>query len=383
MVPAAALADRGGMTTAETSSQRPQPPTVKLDRDPGQLLAAVPHLMGFRPAESVVLIGHRPTEPAVLGWVLRGDLPPAEFETEQAAEMAARLSMSDAFGATIVVISGAANAAEAPEVPEVPEAGESPPHRSLVTALIESCAASELRVLHALWVAEIGTGATWQCYQDRECTGTLPDPASTTIAATMATTGRVTFDSREDLADLLTPDSPDVLARRGHALNAAIDRFDGCGCADSAEDEFESRCAVVAAALHRAKGGTLRPSDAEIVRLAMALTDTRVRDACLALALPPGSAPAIEAEALWIALVRATPEPERAEPAVLLGYSAYLRGDGALAGMALDVARKAAPDHVLAGLLHRALEHGVLPGQLERLGRADDVVDLWRADTTG
>ena len=366
-------ADREGMTTTDTSSTGPQPTTVKLDGDPGQLLAAVPHLMGFRPAESVVLIGHRPTEPSVLGWVLRGDLPPAEFEAEQAAEMAARLGMSDAFGATIAVVGGATDTAEA---------GDRPPHGRLVTALTEECAASELRVLHALWVPEISAGATWRCYQDAGCSGTLPDPAGTAFAATMASTGRVTFDSREDLAGLLTPDSPEVLARRCSALNAAIDRFDGCGCAGSAGDEFESRCAVVGAALRQARDGTLCPSDAEIVQLAMALSDTRVRDGCLALALPPGSAPAIEAEALWTALVRATPEPERAEPAALLGYSAYLRGDGALAGMALDLARKAAPDHVLAGLLHRALQHGVLPDQLERLGRADAVVDLWRAGTT-
>lgn len=381
-------ADREGMPTTNASSDASQPARITLDRNPGQLLAAIPHLMGFHPAESVVLVGLRPTEPSVIGWLLRGDLPPDEFQSEQAAEMAARLALSDAFGATIVVIGG--NAEKTAHSAQLP-------YRSLVGALTEACRESRLRVLHSLWVPEIRAGVGWQCYEDPECRDVLPDPACSAVAATMATAGRITFDSREDLAGLLTPDPPEDLERRSVALDAAMDRIDDCdcaemcGCAGSTDcvacgddveavgTAFDDHCATVGRALVRLRAGQFRLADTEVVHLALALSDVRVRDACLSLAVPPGSSAALTAESLWIALVRATPAPERAEPAALVGYSAYLRGDGALADIALRAALRASPEHVLAGLLERALWKGVTPEQLEGLGRADGVVDLWQA----
>lgn len=382
------------MSTTSPSSDTPQPTRVTLNSDPGQLLAAVPHLMGFHPAESVVLVGHRPTEPSVIGWLLRGDLPPEEFQAEQAAEMAARLALSDAFGATVVVIGGAAEHTAA--------RGELP-YRALVDALGESCRGAGLRVLHSLWIPEPRMGVDWRCYDDPGCRGVLPDPACSVVAATMASSGRITFDSREELAGLLTPDAPEDLARRAAALDVALDRLDDCECSQRCDcagttecaacgaaggdagtvfDDrclFDDRCATVGHALVRLRAGRFQLSDTEVVHLALALSDVRVRDACLALALPSGSTAAMTAESLWIALVRATPGPERAEPAALVGYSAYLRGDGALADIALRAALRAAPEHVLAGLLERALWKGVPPEQLEGLGHADGVVDLWQA----
>lgn len=56
----------GTMTTPSTAG------TVKVDlRNPGQLLAAIPHLLGFRPADSVLVIGHRGGTGNRIGNVLR------------------------------------------------------------------------------------------------------------------------------------------------------------------------------------------------------------------------------------------------------------------------------------------------------------------------
>ena len=60
---------------------------------------------------------------------------------------------------------------------------------------------------------------------------------------------------------------------------------------------------------------------------------------------------AAAAEQLWAALVRELPDPEAAEPAALLAVSALLRGDGALANVALDRAEQAWPGHRLTRLL--------------------------------
>src|SRR5699024_11047389 len=228
----------------------------------------------------------------------------------------------------------------------------------------------------------------WSWSEQGACDGSVPDPTQSAMAGNIARQRRVRLGRRADLAELLTPDSAEQLARRSTGLDAAVDRLDGCDCSpvcdcgesggsgaaprprsyDGARQGFESNCATVGRALVRLRAGSLQLSDPEIVRIAVALSDVRVRDACLALASPPGSSAALTAENLWIALTRATPCPERAEPAALLGYSAYLRGDGALADIALRTALRASPEHVLAGLLERALRKGVTPDRLAGLG---------------
>ena len=57
----------------------------------------------------------------------------------------------------------------------------------------------------------------------------------------------------------------------------------------------------------------------------------------------------------------ALPPPERAEPASLLAVHAYLRGEGVLANMAIDVALDADPGHHLALLLRESIDRGMPP----------------------
>ena len=65
--------------------------------------------------------------------------------------------------------------------------------------------------------------------------------------------------------------------------------------------------------------------DTEIVALARALAVPEVRDASLGFA---AGARSRQAEHLWLELTRSCPAPERAEPACLLAFYAYQRGDG-------------------------------------------------------
>ena len=68
---------------------------------------------------------------------------------------------------------------------------------------------------------------------------------------------------------------------------------------------------------------------------AFALEVARVRDTVYALAVGFASD---HVEALWARLSRVLPTPWRAEALVLLAFSAYVRGDGPLAGISLDAA---------------------------------------------
>lgn len=338
---------------------------------PGDLLAAIPHLLGFVPTNSVVALAHRGHGGRRLGTVLRADLPAPGQEHAFATEMYGPFAAEDTRGITLAVVG---------------ESGEAPrtnttrrPYRHLVDTVAEVLAAAGSEVLHALWVPELRAGVRWECYWDSTCTGSLPDMENSVIAAASTSAGMVTFASRDAMQGLLAADDPAALERRSFMIESAVDKLDGNA---DRKRVTEQGLAAVRATLRQAVDADVELSDEQVVRLAVALSESRVRDACLTTALPPATLRTAAAERLWLALTRATPAPERAEPATLLGYSAYMRGDGAFAGMAFDNAEEAHPGHVLAGLLSRAIRHGIPPGRLKHLGRLDGFDDLWAPPPT-
>ncbi|WP_188959520.1 DUF4192 family protein, partial [Modestobacter marinus] len=56
-------------------------------------------------------------------------------------------------------------------------------------------------------------------------------------------------------------------------------------------------------------------------------------------------------------------------PATLLAVSAWVRGDGALANVALDRALRSEPSYTFAGLLRSALDACLPPEEMRRLIR--------------
>ncbi|RSD22779.1 DUF4192 domain-containing protein [Amycolatopsis eburnea] len=321
------------MTTATTAGGLP----VDL-RDPALLLAALPYLIGFRPAKSVVLLGHRAPDGDRVGLVLRADIPRREDRTRQARALAPRLAAGRHTGVTVAIVGGRRRS------------GSPPPHAGFVEHLTTALGEYGLPVLHALWTPGVTANAPWACYRD--CGGRLPDPRATVVAAAATEAGRVVFDSRAELAALLDPRCPEAVTRRSDLLN----RLSEPAGFDPASE--------IRAAFDRERRGEGPPSDEQAVLLAAALSIPAIRDACLSTAVPVHSTTAREAERLWLTLVRELPAPERAQPAALLGYSAYLRGDGTFAGMALENALDAAPGHVLADLLLQVLDRGMPPEDL-------------------
>jgi len=313
--------------------------------DPSELIAAVPHLLGFHPQDSVVLLALHGRS---LGLTLRTDLVAPDQARRLAEQLLLPIARTQPTGVALVVIGGNASA------------DEDLPHRALVTALHDVLAGAGLPVMLAAWTTETKRGAPWRCYDDSLGTGTVADPATSPLAAATVASGAVTFGSREELAELLATEDPAALHRRAVLLDAA----DG-------EHPLSARLVKQRFAqlrqLHRAaEAGNLALSDSVVSEVASALCDHRVRDACLPWCSGSG---AVAAERLWLALVRATPAPERAEPAALLALTAYLRGDGALAGVALDAAQHACPHHSLSGLLRAALDGGLPPELLRGVAR--------------
>jgi hypothetical protein len=320
--------------------------------DPSELIAAVPHLLGFHPRNSVVLLALHGKS---LGLTLRADLVDHDQAAVLAEQLLAPIARQRPTGVALIVVGGTSTAA-----------GD-PPHRALVDALDNVLTGAGLPVVHAAWTAETARGAPWRCYDDPLCAGAVADPTTSPLAAASVAAGAVTFSSREQMAELVAADDPTALQRRAILLDAA-----------DAEHPMSAR--LVAQRLVRLKelhgaaaGGDLALSDDIVAEVASALCDHRVRDACLPWCTGAGAA---AAERLWLALVRATPAPERAEPAALLALTAYLRGDGALAGVALDAALTACPHHSLSGLLRAALDGGLAPELLR--GVAEDAAAALR-----
>ena len=81
----------------------------------------------------------------------------------------------------------------------------------------------------------------------------------------------------------------------------------------------------------------------------------------------PYAATKIAGEALCAILARTLPEPWRVEALVLLAFSAYVRGDGPLAGLSLEAALRCDPDHRMAGMLDTALQSGMRPERIREL----------------
>ncbi|MBB4684963.1 DUF4192 domain-containing protein [Amycolatopsis jiangsuensis] len=359
-----------------TTSTPPGTDRVTL-RNPAQLIAALPYLLGFHPADSLVLLGHRRPGTSI-GLILRADLPPRELFAAQADSLVPRFDDEEHMGVTAVVVGGTPD-----------DLG--PPYPDFVDELRRALAEHDLRLFHPLWTAKVEAGARWGCYRDPECGGVLPDPRSTVAAAAVTKAGFVVYRSREEISALLEPRSPDALARRAALLRRSPEPLSdpeftavasGAPSVPPHRALLDRAAAEVREAFFRHRNGFGPPDDGQAVRLAHALALPPIREACLAMAVPVGSPLAREAEEVWLSLVRELPPPHRAEAACLLAYTTLLRGEGAFAGMAVNNALDADPRSVLARLLHAVWNSGVEPKRLRGLAVPTGSVDLGLAGET-
>jgi hypothetical protein len=326
-----------------------QPLRLRL-HEPGELVAAVPHLLGFRPAESLVLVAvHGTGRRRRLGVVARADLPPPDDVVAVVDACAQRVVPTAPEEVTAIVVAE----------PDDPTGRDpAPPPRPDVADVVRDVfTADGVGVPSRLWVPRIAAGAPWRCYPPCDCRGEVSATDDSPVAAASAWLGHVTYGSRDELEASLAPGAPDprLRARIDAEVQAAVlDRELG-GPAAARRD----LAAVVAARREVAAGRVL--GDAELARLAVALGDPLVRDTVLGWSVDEDETLASSAERLWTLLVRTLPAPEVAEPAVLLACALLVRGGSALVGVALERARRADPTHRLTGLVSALLACGAGP----------------------
>ncbi|MDO3085221.1 Uncharacterised protein [Mycobacteroides abscessus subsp. abscessus] len=314
-------------------------PDFRLDR-PSALIAALPAMLGFIPEDSLVVVT---LADGLIEAVLRRDLRDLDNPEHAAFEaLAAVLGPGPADAVIAVVIS--------PVLDEL-EAGD------IIRRLAKHLEYHGVSLIAGHVVDRVGAHGWWQCYDGCGAGGPVDDPQCSPLTAAAVLAGRTVHRRREDLVALIAPTD----TTRTAALAVSLRRpFQG-PCDTAAAD----RRAVNRVMRTACRAAEFRPlSNREILAIARSLMALRVRDTLCALAV---GALAADVERLWLALSRLLPPPWRAEALVLLGFSAYVRGDGPLAGVALDAALMAQADHRLGQLLMSALLSGMRPDEIGTL----------------
>lgn len=356
---------------AEQPPPEAQPYTVRIS-DPGEIVAGIPHLLGFRPEESVVLISLRGPSSGRVGLTVRADIPPPAHIPALTRALTHSIRTDRPAGVLVAVVS------EAPDEPLLgrvrptgapPSAEVDLPHRRLVRRMTSNLTDAGIPVRDALLVR----GGRWWSYEcTRRCcspeAGTPLPGGVTELEVASVAAGTVVAGGREELADRIAP-------LGGHAWAATSAALATVAAARAARTEErgwpavaeEARAQIVeAVAACRPGGDADRLPDDVVAGALWGLSDPRVWDICVELTLGPD---AHAAEALWVECTRRGPSPLDAPPATLVAISAWLRGDGAMANVALDRALDSDPDHSLARMLRAALTSCLPPGELRALLR--------------
>ncbi|WP_081821179.1 DUF4192 domain-containing protein [Rhodococcus sp. UNC23MFCrub1.1] len=309
----------------------------------GDLIAAVPALLGFVPARSIVLICLSTGSPTVVEMCMRQDLSDRLDSPELAdvIERCGEVCTREGLDAVVAVL--------------ITGSKFTMPYEVVADALRDTLDPRGIDLFGVHHVSHLAVGQRWRSLGGDPRCGTLPDPGSSQVAASRVMAGRQIRTSRSEIALLLQP-VPESECERFRNSRLRVELEDGpVGHSDLLADTVVFLEA-------------LRASDEldhlTAARIMVAISTIAVRDAVLGLAT---TALGPTAEAVWVELTRRVSGPDRAHPATMLGAWAYLRGDGPLAGVALQTALTADPEYRFAQLLDTALQNGVRPTVVREL----------------
>jgi uncharacterized low-complexity protein len=315
---------------------------------PDAVLAVVPHMLGFYPSKSLVVLGLGAQNRVLV--TFRYDLPepPDEQLAQDIAEHAAYvLDREQIFSALLV--------------------GYGPEH--LVAPVIGSATvrllASGISLHEVLW-ADGGRYWSMLCDEPSCCPpeGRSYDPGSHPAAAAMEGAGLVAQPDREALArtlqrpagaaDAISQATGQALAR----LQELVDRGEAEGDRDPQLRATRTGRREVQRAIRRYRRGGAIDSIEHLAWLAVLLSDIRVRDDAWARMHPAFRDQHCR---LWTDVLRSAALDYVPAPASLLAFTAWQAGNGALASMAVDRALSANPSYSMAHLLGEAIDAALPP----------------------
>lgn len=295
---------------------------------PDELLAAMPHMLGFNPQESIVLM------PVSKGLPMaRVDLPRTGPDRDEVLDsLRGPYGRNARPGATVALVC----------VTEDRHSAELA-SQHLAAGLERIGVAAPLRIwaTDQRWV-DLNSGAA----------GHRIAEAASRFAAQAVVAGRPwPAGTRETLAASMVGDRSPI----AQLLPAAF------AAAETSNTIAERNWAVGRLEQFHTDGNRL--SDAEAARLLVALQSTKVRDAFWEDMRQDNST---EHTALWTDLTRRAPDEIRTPAATMLAFSSWLGGDGAKAWCALDQIPEG-PPYSMAALVATVLQDGVNPAVWERM----------------
>jgi hypothetical protein len=324
-------------------------PRVRIG-SPADVLAIVPHLLGFHPANSLVVIGAgRPRDRIELAF--RYDLPDPP-DADKAAGIAAHAVavLSRRRLSTVIGIGYGTG--------------------RLVTPVADVLAASLRQAgLRPRELMRVESGRYWSyiCRNPACCPaeGVAFDVGAHPAAAAMIVAGMAAYPDRAALARTLAPASGPAADSMNHATRRARQRASDL-VAEAARQRpgdrtrllvSEGRRAVIDAIQIYRNGGQVSADD-PLAWLSVVLAQLPVRDDAWARMDPEHQEAHLR---LWSDVVRRACSRHVPAPASLLAFTAWQAGDGALANIALDRALASDPSYSMALLLRDIMDAGVPP----------------------
>jgi hypothetical protein len=314
-------------------------------RTPDDLLALAPWVLGFHPEDSLVLMTVGGPEDR---FHARVDLPADDVAIADLSELLAGAARRNGVDRVVLVVYGDDHCLA-----------------QRTTECLTTALAPDVTVLEAIRA----DGERWYALTD--CTeaccpaeGRPYDVTAHPLTAQSVLEGRVTMRSRAELADSLVGTDPEAVESVLDAAEEASGRLLRAVPAQPDSASASSRSLLVAEGrwvqrlLEGYLDGHAPPGHAEAGRLLVALASIEIRDVAWAAMDRENATVFVE---LWRDLVRRCPHELLPAPAALLGFAAWLAGDGALAWCALERCQEVEPDYRLAALLSEALSGAVPP----------------------
>ena len=326
--------------------------------DPTTLLTAIPALLGFLPERSIIVVAF--ASDRGISATMRHDLALDDAgnptrELESVLEGLGTITHSYGVEEVVAVVADDRYPADSAPYRRVLEIADR--HFDAIGGVAAGFVLSAFDAGAAWSVVWCPDGQTWSVDVLDDRGGILDDPqTSPTAIAEAVRSGRRILSRRSEMRAMLEPvDGECSASRPGRDC-------DGCGSRAAVAPRRPLSDAQLLDLVIGSVAADGRPLPcSEIALLEQAVRRPRVRDAALALAVTDLRD---HAESVWRELIRRLAGPGRAAAATLLAHLHYIGGEGAYAGVALDVALESDPEAKLAGLLDGCLRSGVRPTRL-------------------
>jgi hypothetical protein len=313
------------------------PAVVKL-HDAGDVVAMVPYLVGYRPDESLVVLGLTGRRQRV-GPVLRVDLPPEEHLLATVDQVAGVFAMHRVPSVFVVCFSVCASRAD-------------PTLRVLVEALGDAGVGvvDAVRADGARWWRADEPGG--RARDPVSAAGVPYDPGCMRVSAEAVAAGLTYGADRDESRRMFRPD-PKARAEVVAILDRMRDRPAGATGERAGEQP-----AVLALVQHATSDGDHEVGLDDVARLGLAAAEISSRDVFWVLMERTTARAHLQ---LWARVARAMPDRLLPGPATLAGFAAWLAGDGTVARHAVERVLEVAPEYSMARLLEGALDRFLDP----------------------